>query len=84
MRGSCPAYLLAFVIFLPIAIYSELLNGGGALALLTAVLQLTLMQSWVPSVALQWNGSAWSLSVEAFFYALFPFLFLKARSLPAW
>jgi peptidoglycan/LPS O-acetylase OafA/YrhL len=78
-----PAYLLAFVIILPIAIYFAFLNGHGGLALLTAGLQLTLTQSWVPYAALQWNGPAWSLSVEAFFYALFPLLFLKARSLPA-
>jgi peptidoglycan/LPS O-acetylase OafA/YrhL len=78
-----PAYLLAFVIFLPIAIYSTLLKGDSGLALLTAGLQLTLTQSWMPYAALQWNGPAWSLSVEAFFYTLFPVLFLKARSLPA-
>lgn len=33
---------------------------------------LTLMQSWFPSWALSWNPPAWSLSVEAFFYAVFP------------
>jgi peptidoglycan/LPS O-acetylase OafA/YrhL len=37
-------------------------------------LVLGLLQSWVPMAALSWNAPAWSLSVEAFFYLLFPFL----------
>ena len=39
-----------------------------------------LLQAWVPLAALAWNSVAWSLSDEAFFYLLFPFLkkrFLK-------
>ena len=39
-----------------------------------AALVPTLTQSWVPNAALAWNAPAWSLSVEAFFYVLFPFL----------
>lgn len=34
----------------------------------------TLTQAWFPPAALSWNPPAWSLSVEAFFYVLFPFL----------
>jgi Acyltransferase family len=78
-----PAYLLAFIIILPIAIYAATLNGDRGLAVFTTGLQLTLTQSWVPYTALQWNAPAWSLSVEAFFYALFPLLFLRAQSLSA-
>jgi peptidoglycan/LPS O-acetylase OafA/YrhL len=37
-------------------------------------LVLTLLQAWVPPAAMAWNAVAWSLSVEAFFYILFPFL----------
>jgi len=37
-------------------------------------LVLGLLQSWIPLAALSWNAPAWSLSVEAFFYVLFPFL----------
>jgi peptidoglycan/LPS O-acetylase OafA/YrhL len=38
--------------------------------------QLTLLQSWVPAPEIHFgiNGPAWTLSVEAFFYALFPFI----------
>jgi peptidoglycan/LPS O-acetylase OafA/YrhL len=76
-----PAYLVAFIIFLPIAIYTAILQDDFRIAFTTAALQLTLLQSWIPSAALRWNGPAWSLSVEALFYALFPLLFLKARPL---
>lgn len=37
-------------------------------------LALLLMQAWVPGAALSVNPVGWSLSVEAFFYALFPLL----------
>jgi peptidoglycan/LPS O-acetylase OafA/YrhL len=43
---------------------------------LASVLVLSLLQAWVPPAALTWNAVAWSLSVEAFFYVLFPFLLL--------
>jgi peptidoglycan/LPS O-acetylase OafA/YrhL len=41
---------------------------------LVAVLSVTLLQSWIPQAALAWNMPNWSLSVEAFFYFMFPFM----------
>jgi peptidoglycan/LPS O-acetylase OafA/YrhL len=38
----------------------------------SAAYAITLTQAWHPSYALRWNGPAWSLSNEAFFYATFP------------
>jgi peptidoglycan/LPS O-acetylase OafA/YrhL len=37
--------------------------------------QALLVQSWIPTTAIYFgvNGPAWSISVEAFFYAVFPF-----------
>jgi peptidoglycan/LPS O-acetylase OafA/YrhL len=35
---------------------------------------LTLLHTWYPPFADSFNGPGWTLSVEAFFYALFPFL----------
>jgi peptidoglycan/LPS O-acetylase OafA/YrhL len=42
---------------------------------------LTLLQAWVPAAALAWNPVAWSLSVEAFFYAIFPFALVRFSKL---
>ena len=75
-----PAYLFAFLVFLPTGIFSAWRLGQPRLALVTAAFQLSLTQSWVPAAALEWNGPAWSLSVEAFFYALFPILFLTTHT----
>lgn len=36
-----------------------------------------MLQSWFPKMALSFNVPAWSLSVEMFFYLIFPFLFNK-------
>ncbi len=73
-----PAYYLAFLLFLPLAIYGAAsapdVQAAFGRALVIAGLQLTLTQSWIPEAAVAWNGPAWSLSVEAVFYLLFPFL----------
>ena len=42
-------------------------------------LTLALLQSWLPQAALTWNAVCWSLSVEAFFYLLFPALLLWSK-----
>lgn len=75
-----PAYLLALLIAAPSFAYALLVSRMVSPGVLAASLLLvpTLLQAWVPPVAFAWNGPAWSLSVEAFFYALFPTL---ARSL---
>src|SRR5690606_31890826 len=39
-------------------------------------LSMSLLQAWVPGAAEAWNLPAWSLSVEAFFYASFPLLYV--------
>ena len=44
---------------------------------------LFLYQAWIPTYALSFNIAAWSLSVEAFFYILFPFLAIWATRQPA-
>ncbi|MFF7870970.1 acyltransferase family protein [Streptomyces qaidamensis] len=49
------------------------------------VLHLTLLQSWTPDQSLYFglNPVTWSLSCEAFFYAILPLLFIALRRLPA-
>ncbi len=72
-----PAYLLGLIFALPWfrAMRSDpnaspitVSNWG------TALLALFLVQAWFPQTALVWNPPAWSLSCEAFFYVLFPWL----------
>lgn len=47
---------------------------------LFGALSLSLIQAWVPGAPQMWNWPGWSLSAEAFFYALFPLLFMRLRS----
>jgi peptidoglycan/LPS O-acetylase OafA/YrhL len=52
---------------------------------LDVVLSASLIHAWLPGHAMVLNHQAWSLSVEAFFYLAFPFLFralvpLRART----
>ena len=73
-----PAYAFALVLSLPIFIDVALVRPVGVIHLSdfikAAVLTPTLLQAWTPKKAWMWDGPAWSLSVEAFFYALFPFI----------
>jgi len=74
-----PAYLFSLVLFFPFFYFGALkmhvpfFYFAEQHFTLSAVLVLLLLQSWVPQAALSWNAVAWSLSVEAFFYAIFPF-----------
>ncbi len=45
--------------------------------------QLTMTTAWFPLAVMTqpWNGPAWSIACEMFFYALFPFLIAKLRNL---
>ncbi|CAN5513099.1 acyltransferase [soil metagenome] len=84
-----PVYLLGFLIYAPMAIHGIAAidpHSPWASTGLFAAAALTLMQSWSKTSALVWNSPAWSLSAEAFFYLLFPFvaplvLKLKLRGL---
>jgi peptidoglycan/LPS O-acetylase OafA/YrhL len=51
---------------------------------LAAVLNLTLLQSWVPvpGYAVSFNGPSWTLSVDVFFYAAFPVLIVAMHRAP--
>src|SRR4051812_44149081 len=46
-----------------------------------SILAVAMLQAWVPRAALTWNPVCWSLSVEAFFYLLFPFILLRSKAL---
>jgi peptidoglycan/LPS O-acetylase OafA/YrhL len=73
-----PAYLLAFLLFLPIALQRYVVNPspgntGRHTFVLSAILSCLMLQSWTP-LAQAWNGPSWSLSVEAFMYLMFPLI----------
>jgi peptidoglycan/LPS O-acetylase OafA/YrhL len=70
-----PLYLLALLVALPAYAYGTA-RGRNSLSdsALGLVLVPTMVQAWMPTVAIEWNPPAWSLSVEAVFYILFPFL----------
>jgi len=74
-----PAYLFSLIIYFPFfyigthQFHVPFFAFAEQHFALSAVLVLFLLQAWVPPAALAWNAVAWSLSVEAFFYAVFPF-----------
>jgi peptidoglycan/LPS O-acetylase OafA/YrhL len=70
-----PAYFVGLLLMAPF-VAGYLLKDHSPAALVrqaaAALLNLTLLQSWIPRAALSWNSPGWSLSVEAFFYCCFP------------
>lgn len=68
-----PLYLLGLVVAMPFYVLDVM---QGEFSPLPAILAPLLLQSWFSGLEMQWNGPGWSLSVEAFFYAAFPFLAL--------
>ncbi len=77
-----PAYAFSLLVTAPFFFYAVLTMNipffvwAKAHLKLASALVLSLLHAWVPPAALTWNAVAWSLSVEAFFYVLFPFLLL--------
>ncbi|GAC1681188.1 MAG: acyltransferase [Candidatus Acidiferrum sp.] len=77
-----PAYAVSLLVSAPF-FFTAVLNPNNPFVTwprahlkLDCAMVLGLLQSWVPPAALSWNIVAWSLSVEAFFYLLFPILLL--------
>jgi peptidoglycan/LPS O-acetylase OafA/YrhL len=81
-----PTYLLALVWFAPFFLLHRFASEPPAVAITKSVGSfmpaLFLVQSWFyPRLAPAWNGPAWTLSVEAAFYVLFPFIAPRLRPL---
>ena len=64
-----PLYLLATMLMI---VFFLLTNNGVDISALC--LNIFMIQAWVPSKATSINAQTWSISVEIFFYLLFPFL----------
>ena len=79
-----PVYLFGLVVAFPF--FLKDLSKAGALdpahVGVIGATATTLTQAWSPATACKWNCPGWTLSVEAFFYALFPFLLVPLLLLP--
>jgi peptidoglycan/LPS O-acetylase OafA/YrhL len=71
-----PLYLLGLLVALPMVAADP-----GPKPVPMGTLVLGLLQAWLPGVSRYWNCVAWSLSAEAFFYAVFPPFAAYARRL---
>ena len=73
-----PLYLLGFALGLPLFLGKAMAAGTSGWSLMELIWPilavLAMIQAWIPSWVLSVNSPAWSLSVEAFFYAMFPWL----------
>lgn len=79
-----PTYLFALLLDGPFFASAMLKAHDGVDVLLWGVplglLALLLLHAWTPLSVFAWNTPGWSVSAEAFFYALFPSLSARLRS----
>lgn len=80
-----PGHLLGFLLvagLLGVKVWDGgLPPGGGPGMVMDVAATLGLVHAWVPSFAITFNFPSWSISVEAFFYLLFPVLALASTRL---
>ncbi len=73
-----PLYLFAFL--LTVALMMNARTPNITISFGNIFTTLFLIQSWFSNYAVSYNYPAWSLSVEAFFYLLFPFVIYLLRN----
>ncbi|MDQ3842963.1 MAG: acyltransferase [Bacteroidota bacterium] len=78
-----PMYLLSIILALPLFVYYEYRTSIGYIAVvfITTVTTFLGIQAWYKPLLNKLNPPSWSLSVEFFFYSIFPFLNKALRSL---
>lgn len=76
-----PAYALSLLVAFPTVwrwavakVVETPFAVAAAKVLAVAVFNTSLLQAWLPQTVPPWNAPGWSLSVEALFYGLFPFV----------
>jgi peptidoglycan/LPS O-acetylase OafA/YrhL len=72
-----PLYVFALLLTLPIFL-KDTKTFGAAFRMADALATVGLLQAWFPSFTLVWNAVGWSLSAEAFFYLVFPWISARA------
>jgi len=70
-----PVYLVSMIL----AAYVSRAQFHPKIHILAYIADLFMLQSWSIRMAPFFNVPAWSLSCEAFFYLVFPFIFLRLR-----
>jgi 3-O-acyltransferase len=85
MPNHVVAWSVAVVFILVASEPSPIMDAPTDAAPGTALANLFLVQNWVPDTDyfFGYNGPAWSISCEAFFYLLFPFLLPAVRRIAA-
>ena len=71
-----PVFLLAAVLLF----INKLIQPEGYLNIKGMLLHLSMLHAWIPGYQLSYNIASWTLSVELFFYMIFPFLFNRFYS----
>jgi peptidoglycan/LPS O-acetylase OafA/YrhL len=69
-----PIYVLGLLLAAPFFVRAHINAHTIGLMVAQGAAVLLLVQAHVPNWSLVWNSPSWSLSVEAFFYLLFPFV----------
>lgn len=71
-----PLHILGTLSFIAVALWLSLDGFKSFQFELSALIShLFLIQAWIPKLSLSLNIPAWSISVEAFFYLLFPLIY---------
>ncbi|MFM7022848.1 MAG: acyltransferase family protein [Flavobacteriales bacterium] len=77
MARIYPVYIAAIALTVLI-----LLIGSGLPPVRHIISQTLMLDAWYPPFCLKLNGPSWSLSVELFFYCMFPFCFRFFKNRP--
>lgn len=81
-----PVYVVAALVTIP-WLFSSLPQDASAMkqavqAAFIILADMLLIQAWMPQLFSYWNnGGSWSISVEMFFYAMFPYVLLQLRTM---
>jgi peptidoglycan/LPS O-acetylase OafA/YrhL len=69
-----PMYLLALAVAFPLMLLGPRVGGIDTplAGIIEVVLTPLMLQAWLPWMSIVWDAPAWTISVEAFFYATFP------------